>query len=133
MMEVPARGVATEGMRMGGRFMERLTLLSLPQWYDVAVGAPAELEADVAQALATALETADALEVWSLRDDLETVLYRFESAEGRLLLRGRARLPHVRLITERAAYSLLVRAALAVVVFDTLYGPFAVAIPVVSL
>jgi hypothetical protein len=133
MMELPARGTATEGMRMCGRFMERLALLPLPQWRDIAAGAPAELDARVAQALAIALETADAWEVWSLRDDLETVLYRFESAEGRLLLRGRARLPHVRLISERAAYSLLVRTALAVVVFDTLYGPFAVAIPVVSL
>jgi hypothetical protein len=133
MMELPARGTATEGMRMGGRFMERLTSLPLPQWCDIAAGAPSELEADAAQALATALEAADALEVWSLRDDLDTVLYRFESAEGRLLLRGRVGLPHVRLITERAASSLLVRAALAMVVFDTIYGPFAVAIPVASL
>jgi hypothetical protein len=132
MMELPARGAATEGMRLCGRFMDCLMLLPLPQWWDVAAGAPAELETDVAQALATALETADALELWSLRDDLATVLYRFEGAEGRLL-RGHASVPHARLITERAACSLLLRAALAVVVFDTLYGPFAVAIPVASL
>jgi hypothetical protein len=132
MMEVPVRGTATEGMRLCGRFMERLMLLPLAQWWDVAADAPAELEADVAQALATALETADALALWSMRDDLATVLYRFEGAEGRLL-RGRASVPHLRLITERAACSLLMRATLAVVVFDNIYGPFAVAIPVASL
>jgi hypothetical protein len=133
MMELPARDTATDSMRMCGRFMERLALLPLPQWRDIAAGAPAEVDASVAQALAIAMEMADALEVWSLRDDLATVLYRFESAEGRLLLRGHATLPHVRLTTERATYALLVRAALAMTVFDALYGPFAVAISAASL
>lgn len=133
MMKLPARDSTTEGMRLCHRFLERLMVLPLPQWCQIAGSAPAELDADVAQALTTALQTADALEVWTLRDDLETVLYRFESAEGRLLLGGRTTLPHVRLITGRATQCLLVRAALALTVVDSLYGPFAAAISLVSL
>ncbi len=119
---------------LSDRFLERLASVALPAWFEVCAATPEEVAQDGAVALTRALsESADPFAVWRLRDDVDTVLFRFESAEGRLLLRGRVKLSHVRLVTERAARALLVRSALSAAVFDALYGPFSPVIPVGSL
>ena len=132
--ELGASAVAPDERALDKRFLERLALLPLPVWLEACATTPAEVAPDVALALTRALtESADPLAVWRLRDDVDTVLFRFESAEGRRLLRRQVTLPQIRLVTERAARALLVRSALAVAVFDILYAPFASVIPVVSL
>ena len=111
-------------------FFEHLTTLPLARWYEIACAAPAELPAVAADALSRALSApADAWDIWHTRDDVETVLYRFDCMDGRILLRGQVGLPHVRQITERAALAVLVRDGLSLVAFDACYGPFARAIP----
>lgn len=132
-MEMQKQRMDEPGRAQVAHFMERLMVLPLAKWYEIARDAPADLAAGVAWALSRALsDPGDAWEIWHTRDDVETVLYRFESAEGHGLLRGHVGLPRVREVTERAALALLVRGSLTLAVFDACYGPFAAATPMPS-
>lgn len=133
-LELHAAPVTPGERPLEERFLERVAALPLPTWFDTCAAAPAEIAPDVVLALTRAIsESADPLAVWNLREDVETLLHRFGSAEGRLLLRGRVKLSHVRLVTERAARGLLVRSVLAASVLEALYAPFAGAIALRSL
>lgn len=94
-------------------FSEQLLLLPLVTWRDAAMACPRQLAWHVEQALADALREPDvALDAWVIRDNITTAFCRFDCREGRALLSARGQRTHVRLVSERAA--------LAVLVFDTL-------------
>lgn len=116
------------------KFLERLMVLDLAEWLRDVVEAPSEISEAHASALAHALtQLADPVAVWSACDDVETALFRFECAEGRVLLHDATRLAHLRMVTERAACCLLVRELLNARAFDAFYLPFARSIPADSL
>jgi hypothetical protein len=106
-------------------FVDRLLLLPLVTWRDAAMACPSELPAPIEQMLADALRVPGlALDVWTIRDNVETALCRFDCWEGHALLRASGQRAHVRFVSERAALAVLVHDALPVPYFDTCYGGF---------
>src|SRR5450830_694539 len=106
--------------------MERLLELPLGEWHRIAMATPKEISRELECALTGALDaSASAFEAWRARDDVTTLLFRFECAEGRLLTRPRGTLMHIRCVTERATLAVLVRERLAEPDFVGLIGGFA--------
>ena len=64
-------------------FMERLSALPLREWHRIAMATPKEISRELECALTGALDaSANAFEVWRVRDGVATLLFRFECAEG---------------------------------------------------
>jgi hypothetical protein len=115
-------------------FVDRLLLLPLVTWRDAAMACPRQLSAPIEQRLADAVRMPGlALDVWTIRDNIETAFCRFNCWEGHALLRTRDQRAHVRLVSERAALAVLVHEALPVPCFSTCYGGFGGCIPLATL
>lgn len=136
MMEAPRKSmsIGSQGPGRTGHFMERLTALPLREWGDVAMECPATIAAASEQAMTVALrDPLLALDAWSVRDDVESAMYRFECAEGRRYVAKKESRAHVRRVTERAALAVLVYDVLGATHFVVCYGVFERVVPVASL
>lgn len=114
------------------RFLARLMVMPLADWYLSATTATAPDLAMAMHALDEAVRTSDMLfAAWLVRDHVATALHRFGSPAGRHICP--AQHAHaVRAATERAAQALLVRSSLNAKEFRLLYGGFAQTLPVDS-
>jgi hypothetical protein len=114
--------------------MERLVTLSLRDWGDAATDCPSTIAAESEQAMTAALrDSMLALDAWSVRDDVESAMYRFDCAEGRRYVAKKESRAHVRRVTERAALAVLVYDVLGATHFVVCYGVFERVVPLASL
>lgn len=117
-----------------GHFMERLVVLPLREWSEVAMESQDTIAEESAHAMKAALQDPTlAIDVWNVRDDVESAICRFDSPEARPYVAKKGSRTHVRHVTERAALAVLVRDALGATHFVVCYGGFERVIPVDSL
>ena len=107
------------------RLLNRLALMPLAEWHELAVSTPGRVSNELHHALTRALaQAATPFEVWQARDHLDTLMHRYDCAEGREMLRPLEQSGHVREVTERALLAVLVRPALREADFAVLVGSF---------
>lgn len=116
------------------RFLDRLHDVSLVSWRDAALATTPDdgsSAIDAAASLATLVaQPQHVWSVWSLADDVCTVVHRFSSAGEWVPLIRAWDVDAIREATERAALALLVRPDLSVAHFRVLYGGFSLLIRV---
>lgn len=106
--------------------LNQLAAMPLPQWHDLAVASPGTVAGELQLALDRALQVATTpFAVWEARDHLDTLMHRFDRAEGHGLHRTSQAPVHVRQATERAILAVLARSALGEADFARLVGTFA--------
>ncbi|HEX9484993.1 MAG TPA: hypothetical protein VF929_10450 [Gemmatimonadaceae bacterium] len=108
-------------------FMDRLMSISLDSWHQMAVASMDQSREPQSVIAPGALDArVSAFEVWRARDNVETALHRFESAEGRTFTRRPGDLMRIRRATECAALAVLARDTLTAQEFTEMVGGFSV-------
>lgn len=134
MMEQAGTGPNGYARTECAHFVERLADLPLVDWSAVVLGFPDEIAEVSEQALKKTLtEPTIAFDVWSVRDDIETALWRFDCPDGRPYVSKKGSRGRIKLVTERAALAVLVRVVLGATHFVVCYGGFESLIPVSTL
>ena len=126
--------MGSQGLVRTGHFMERLAALPLNDWAVVAMACPATIATASEQAMTAALQDPMlALDAWNVRDDVESLMCRFDCADGRRYVTKKGSRAHIKLVTARAALSVLAYDVLGATHFVVCYSEFERIIPVGSL
>ena len=108
-MTTPSRQHAARKQRLA-LFMSRLESLPLDHWRRMAYECPVRARGQLIGELRRALESgAGAFETQCAKDAVAAALRRFESAEGRSLVRRPGAIMRIQRVTENAALAILAR------------------------